>query len=157
MSQSFSSELGIVGRPRFHRDPLFWVAAAGGMLVALGIWLWIPTQAPPAGSPITWLVLSTVIVYPLVEELLFRGALQGWLLSLSWGAYGRAGITLANLVTTAAFTAVHFLHHPPLWASSVAVPSLVFGFFRDRAGSVYPSIALHMLYNLFYLLAVMAP
>ncbi|MGD8644480.1 MAG: JDVT-CTERM system glutamic-type intramembrane protease [Chromatiales bacterium] len=150
----FLIELGLVGRPRFHRDPLFWLAAAGGAIVALGIWLWIPVEGPPAGSTILWVVLTTVIIYPLLEELVFRGAVQGWLLDRRWGAQSRLGITVANLVTTAAFTTLHFLHHPPLWALSVAVPSLVFGLFRDRHGHVYPSIALHGLYNLFYLLAV---
>lgn len=150
-------ELGLVGRPRFHRDPLFWMAVVGGALVALGIWLWIPVERPSADSPITWIVLSTVIVYPVVEELVFRGALQGWLLSLSWGGYSRAGVTAANLATTVAFTGLHFWHHSPLWAASVAAPSLVFGFFRDRDNNVHPSVALHMLYNLFYLVAVMSP
>jgi membrane protease YdiL (CAAX protease family) len=152
--RAFLTELGLTGRPRFHRDPLFWLAIAGGAIIALGIWLWVPLEEPPAGSSIPWVVLATVIVYPLLEELVFRGAVQGWLLDRRWGGHSRLGITVANLMTTAAFTALHFLHHPPLWALSVAVPSLVFGLFRDRHGHVYPSIALHGLYNLFYLLAV---
>jgi hypothetical protein len=154
MTPSFLNDIGFVGRPCFPGDPLFWVAVGGGAVVAFGIRLWVPLDGPPAHPSIVWIVLSAVIVYPILEELAFRGTIQGWLLSRPWGGRSCAGFTLANLITTAAFTGLHFLYHPPLLSASVAVPSLVFGFFRDRDGTVYPSIALHALFNLFYLLAV---
>jgi membrane protease YdiL (CAAX protease family) len=142
------------GRPQFHRDPLFWLAVAAGGGVAAAIGLWIPLAGPQADSAVAWLVISTIVIYPVLEELAFRGVLQGWLLSYDWGRSARLGITAANLITTGVFVVLHFLHHSPAWAASVMVPSLVFGFFRDRHRSVYPAIALHVLYNLFYLLAV---
>ncbi len=156
MTQPFLIKIGLFGRPRFCYDPLFWVAIAGGGIVALLIWLWVPVEGLPKDRSIAWIVLSTVVIYPLLEELAFRGAIQGWLLSRSWGGYSRGGFTLANLITSSAFTGLHFLHYPPLWAASVAVPSLVFGWFRDREGTLYPSIVLHVAYNLFYLVAVMS-
>ena len=141
-------------KQQFHRDPLFWLAVVAGGMVAAGIGLWIPVRDPTAGRAMIWIVVWTILIYPVLEELTFRGALQGWLLSYGWGRSARLGITAANLVTTGAFVALHFLHHVPAWAASVAVPSLVFGYFRERHASVYPAIALHVVYNLFYLLAV---
>lgn len=156
MILSFLTNIGLVGRPRFPNDPLFWIAIGGGAVVALGIRLWIPVEGLKVDPSIGWIILSTVIVYPVLEELAFRGALQGWLLSRPWGGRSYAGLTLANVMTTAAFSALHFLYHPPLLSASVAIPSLVFGFFRERDGTVYPSIILHALFNLFYLMAIIS-
>jgi hypothetical protein len=154
MTQPLSVAIGLIGRPRFHRDPLFWLAVGAGGLVALGLRAWAPLEGGvPDSAVLLWTALWTVFLYPVAEELAFRGALQGWLLRLRWGRRSRAGVTLANLATSAVFTGLHFVYHPALWAASVGAPSLVFGFFRDRAGSVYPSIALHVTYNLFYLMA----
>ncbi len=100
-------------------------------------------------------LIQLVLVYPFIEELLFRGFLQGRLLSFNWGAFNRVGFTRANLVTSIIFTAFHFINHPPLWAVSVFIPSLLFGYFRDRHNSVYPSIALHVFYNGLYFLLPM--
>ena len=41
----------------------------------------------------------------------------------------------------------HWFTHPPLWALSVLIPSLVFGLVRDRLQSTYPAIVLHSFYN----------
>lgn len=144
------------GPSSFHRDPLFWLAMAAGAVVAAGIGRWLPVEEFPAISPIAWPFIATVLVYPVLEELAFRGVLQGWLRSYPWGRSARLGVTAANLMSTAVFCALHLLHHPPAWAALVAAPSLVFGFFRDRSGSVVPAIVLHGAYNLFYVLAVAA-
>ena len=57
------------------------------------------------------------------------------------------GFTAANGVTALLFTAGHLVNHPALWAAGVVVPALVFGFFRDRYGSVWPGTVLHVFYN----------
>jgi membrane protease YdiL (CAAX protease family) len=94
-----------------------------------------------------WLL---VVVYPVVEELAFRGVIQGALLRWSAAKEMLPGITVANGLTSALFVAMHFVHHPPMWAVAVLVPSLVFGYFRDRFGSVLPSVVLHAFYNLIF-------
>jgi membrane protease YdiL (CAAX protease family) len=95
-----------------------------------------------------WLVLlSLVLMQPVIEELLFRGLLQGQLLQLAWGRWQWGGFTTANLAVSVVFVALHFMSHPPLWALGVLFPSLLFGYFRDRHHCVYPSIALHVFYN----------
>lgn len=117
-------------------------------LAALPVWAVLGLAfgqglALPA-TPAAW--LSLVLVQPVVEELVFRGVLQGQLLRLSRGR-SIGPVTLANLATTLGFSAMHLLAHPPAWALAVAVPSLVFGHLRERFGSLAPAIAMHAIYN----------
>jgi len=94
------------------------------------------------------ILLLLCLVYPVVEELAFRGALQGWLLRYRSGRGAVvAGVSGANIVTTVLFVAAHLFYHPPLWALLVFIPSLIFGWFRERYQSVIPGILLHILYN----------
>lgn len=88
-----------------------------------------------------------MLVYPPLEEIIFRGGLQPALLSVSRLSRARFGITYANVVTSAVFAAVHLVTLPPLWALLVFVPSLVFGAARDRYDGIAASIVLHMFYN----------
>ena len=121
--------------------PLFW----GGLLLWAGT---SPDLGWPARAPGQFLMLALAL--PVLEELAFRGFLQGALHKSAWGARARLGISAANLVTSLVFAAAHLLRHPPLWAGLTFFPSLVFGFFRDRYGRVLPSILLHIFYNAGY-------
>jgi len=94
-----------------------------------------------------------VIAYPVVEEWLFRGLIQGELLRLRKLSRTFTGISGANLVTSLLFVALHLINHPPLWAMAVLVPSLVLGHFRERYQQVWIPMALHMLFNASYLVA----
>ncbi len=97
------------------------------------------------------------LIYPLLEEIAFRGLLQGWLARLeSVERLSVAAISGANLVTSLLFAAAHLLHHSPLWAALVIGPSLVFGWFRDRYHSIVPGLLLHILYNSGYFLLFQA-
>ncbi len=87
-----------------------------------------------------------------MEELIFRGALQGELLRRGWEQQTIAGLSVANWITSLAFMALHFIAHPPLWAAAVLVPSLLFGHFRERFRSLYPPLSLHIYYNTGYFL-----
>jgi membrane protease YdiL (CAAX protease family) len=91
--------------------------------------------------------LFLVLIYPNIEELAFRGAIQGIFLANIQPARGWHGITIPNLLTSFLFVVMHFVHHPPLWALAVFVPSLIFGYFKDRFESIIPSIFLHSFYN----------
>jgi hypothetical protein len=137
-------------RPGWHwlGDPHFALALGAGIV----FWLALAGQgmAGPRHDRTTLLVL--VLLQPLLEELLFRGLIQGKLLARTWGKRQFAGFTLANLATSLLFTALHFASHPPLWAAGVLLPSMLFGYFRDRHDSLYPAIALHVFYNAGYFL-----
>jgi membrane protease YdiL (CAAX protease family) len=126
------------------RDPHFALAA----LAAVPVWIALGRlvgERMQVDLALTAL-LSLAVVQPVVEELVFRGALQGRLLERGWTR--RIGpVSSANLGTTAAFVVLHFMAQPPAWAIAVAAPSLVFGHLRERFGSVLPAIALHFIYN----------
>ena len=92
-------------------------------------------------------LLLLVLVYPILEEIVFRGALQGWLRSKTWGMRDHFGFTVANILTSIVFAAVHFIRRPDIWSAGVVLPGLIFGFFRDRYGNLYAPIALHIFYN----------
>jgi uncharacterized protein len=134
-------------------DPRFGLALLAGCLFWLALF-WLAQAGMVKLGPVRGLaaLASLILVQPLVEELLFRGLLQGWLVEQSWGRRQLGGFTLANLSVSLLFTALHFIHHPPLWAAGVLLPSLLFGYFRDRHDSVYPAIALHVFYNAGYFL-----
>ena len=90
------------------------------------------------------------LVYPVLEELAFRGFLQEALYKTAQGKKTWLGISGANALTSVIFALFHLLRHPPLWAASIIFPSLVFGFFRDRYERVTPAIVLHVFYNAGY-------
>lgn len=101
------------------------------------------------------LFLMLAIIYPVLEEMVFRGALQGWLRERSWGLRRFGLLTIANMLTSVVFTSLHFFAHPPLAAMLVFAPSLIFGYFRDRTDGdqmygLGAPIALHCWYNTGY-------
>lgn len=103
------------------------------------------------------LFLLAVIAYPIVEEIVFRGALQGWLLEKPGLRHSFAGISAANGITSLVFAAMHLFNQSLLWAVLIVVPSLVFGWAREATSGLIAPILLHMFYNAgFYLLFVAA-
>lgn len=142
--------LGLRQVPGFYRSPLFLSC------LALGAAFWGLLPFLVAVQPLPWqrilssAFLLAVVWQPIVEELLFRGCLQGFLSIHEWGPRTLAGISLANLLTSLVFTGAHLATHSLLWASLTLFPSLLFGVLRDRSGSVFPPIALHIMYNAGY-------
>ncbi|MEO5862624.1 MAG: JDVT-CTERM system glutamic-type intramembrane protease [Burkholderiales bacterium] len=134
--------------PPFFRDWQFVAAVVAGLL----FWVFLAGVSTGVRRPTREVdvVLLLCLLQPLMEELIFRGVLQGELLRRSWGKRKWMGISAANAATSIAFTALHFLSHPPLWAAGVMIPSLLFGHFRERHTSLYPPICLHIYYNTGY-------
>jgi len=138
-------------RPPWWRDAHFLLALAAGPAFWASLAVWAPPRFEPdwpLRAPLVFLM--PVLVYPVLEEIVFRAGLQAWLLRRSWGSRARFGVSAANLVASLAFSALHFLQHAPIWAAAVLVPSLVFGYFWDRFRSLAPCIALHVFYNAGY-------
>ncbi len=138
---------------------------------SLGWWAWLRDRharlALLAAVPV-WLVLlwwgnghllypvgllawaSLVLLQPVLEELVFRGILQGQALRLTTrhGQARRLGpVTLANVLVTLVFVLLHLRAQPMVWALAVAGPSLVLGHLRERFGSVWPAMLVHAFYN----------
>ncbi len=146
--------LGLQDPRRFHRDSAFlWLFALGPILWLAMIWLFVSQPLPwhAIWSPA---FLSATFWHPLLEELLFRGAIQGQLLETRWGQKTWLGLSMANLVVSLLFVWAHLFNHSISWSLLVLAPSLCFGFVRDRFGSVYPSIVLHAFYNAGYYLLI---
>lgn len=144
------SDLGLTKCRPFLADRHFLLALAAAATILLGLRLFFPGMLPRAAGPA--LLLSLLLWQPLLEELLFRGVIQGQLRLASWGRLNFAGISYANWSTSALFALLHVFYHPPLWAAAMLLPSLLFGHLRERFGSVYPALALHICYNAGYFL-----
>ena len=74
---------------------------------------------------------------PLVEELVFRGLLYGWVA-------GRWGTVAAWIVSSLAFAAAHV---EPAHIILVLPLGLLFGWLRRRTDSLLPSLVAHMVNN----------
>lgn len=141
-----ASEAGFCPTKQCYINYRFVLAMLAGIIVVWVMHCWV--QPYPSAVQFTWLqLLSLVIWQPLVEEVLFRGIIQGQLGRRDWGQHSWLGISTANAVTTILFAAIHMINSSPLFALAVMAPSLVFGYFRDYCNSVYPSIIIHCTYN----------
>ncbi len=128
-------------------------AALAGPAIWIALAAFVPAGYPQALNQ-TFLTKFTLVVfvYPVLEELTFRGLLQGAALKFEPLARSWIGFSGANLLVSLAFVSLHLLYHPWMWSLAIIAPSLVFGFFRDRTGSTLPGMLLHIWYNAgFYL------
>lgn len=99
-----------------------------------------------SGGPALWLSLVlAVIVAPLVEEVIFRGALYTALRA-------RLNVWGSALLSGAVFSAIH----PTMPAGFLPILTLgfVLAILREKTGSLYPSMVCHAANNLAMLLAV---
>jgi membrane protease YdiL (CAAX protease family) len=133
------------------RDIRFFIALAAAPIFWLLLFVAVRPQPVldwPLREPLRF--LFPALLYPVVEELIFRGLLQD-----SAHRYLKAWqlgpLTHANLLVSVLFTALHFINHPPGWAAAVLIPSLIFGYFKDRSGGMAAPIVLHVFYNSGYL------
>lgn len=141
-----SEDLGLCRVSQFYRDHLFALAIAVGFAV-VGVLYSLQTEHTSVALANPVILFKWLLWAPVLEELLFRGVVQGQLQRYFHSGATVLGLSRANWISSLLFTGMHFLHHPPLWAAGVLLPSLVFGFFRDRHNSVVPSIVLHGIYN----------
>lgn len=137
---------------RVWRDRQFLVAFLVPPLLLLGARLGGGGGFVPLAWPLQQpgRFFGLVLLWPVMEEVVFRGALQPLLVGHRWGRLRLAGVTAGNGATSLLFAAAHLFSHPPLWAALVVFPSLLFGYFRDRHDWLLPSVFLHIVYNLGY-------
>jgi len=100
-----------------------------------------------AAAPPLLAFVKLALIYPILEEIVFRGGIQTLLLERTPLRAKCLGISGANIVTSLLFSAAHLIHQTALWASLVFIPSIIFGWARERYNRVIPSIVLHALYN----------
>ena len=139
------------------RDPLLYLALLAGPVCWL-VLFYILQPSIQLGWPLDepWQFLMPVVFYPFIEEIVFRGFIQELLHDrVSSRSFGP--LSVANLLTSVLSTALHFIHHAPAWAALVFLPSLVFGFFKDRTGGLTAPILLHVFYNAGFLWLFTSP
>ena len=92
-------------------------------------------------------LLSVGLLYPVIEELCFRGFIQTGLRKVPLLKSSWFGLGYANILTSTLFAALHVFYQPLHMAILIFIPSMVFGYFRDRYNSVLPAMILHVFYN----------
>ena len=134
-------------------DIHFWLIVAANLLVGVALWLFMPTGFAVAPSASLWSIASFVVLWPVVEELLFRGVIQRELLRVPALSTRCAGISGANILASILFAGLHLVNHPPLWAAAVLVPSLALGYTLERYQRLLIPVLLHGLFNATWLVA----
>jgi uncharacterized protein len=126
---------------KFYSNSVF----LGLMLAPVPIWVFIYYQTGRVAPLNSWSLLQVIVLYPVIEEIIFRGFLQPWIAQ----RYDQTlcKLTVANLITSGIFTLVHLFEHSALWALATFIPSLIFGYSRERYKRLLAPIILHSAYN----------
>lgn len=149
---------GLLLQHPFWQQLDFWLACLAALIFWLALkLLYLDSVLIPTTSYLTFTLISLVIIFPVLEEIVFRGliqeAIQKLLQSYQIQPLLLWRISTANLLASVCFSLTHLSTHPFLWALATLIPSLIFGYFKDKYQSLMPSIILHILYNFgFYLL-----
>lgn len=152
--------IGLV-KPRLSRDVPLALAGYAVYFVAYIILLVIIEQLVPSlnldqrqelgfstdtvGAGLVLIFVSLVILPPLVEEFLVRGFLYS-------GLRARLSVFWAAIITGALFAAAHLQFgsgNPLLYVAAIDtfILSLVLVYLREKTGSLWPPIGVHMLKN----------
>lgn len=133
---------------RLLKDFQFWIA----LLSAFPVWFVLLSsdyqiQDLNKDGQFLSALVSIGLLYPLVEELCFRGFIQTGLRKSPFLCSTWFGLGYANILTSVLFATLHVFYQPLHMAILIFIPSLVFGYFRDRYNSVTPAMILHVFYN----------
>ncbi|MDP1635878.1 MAG: CPBP family glutamic-type intramembrane protease [Gallionellaceae bacterium] len=118
------------------------------LVAPLLIWQWIPRWDESIfreGWPGAVMFCVAIAV---LEEVIFRGAIQGWLLRKETMHRRVSGFSRANWVTSSLFAFAHLWLHPAWLMPGYLGVSLVFGYFRERYKGILIPVLLHAWYNL---------
>ena len=142
---------GWVERPVRRSQPNRCVLGLAAWLVFCVAGDWVLGQTRPAGQ-LDWITVRTVLVSPLLEELLFRGLLFNLLIR------GGVAVGKASAVTAFGFVLIHL----PGWSFmeglsaesvtvgvSIGLLGLYLGLLVGRTGSVWPAYVVHAGNNAF--------
>ena len=93
------------------------------------------------------LVMAVVVTAALVEEMLFRGLLQGALEQ-------RIDVTRSVIVTAVVFTIIHY---NPWWAVEILLLGMLMGVMAWKSQSIFPGVVVHGINNGLALLLINLP
>ncbi|SHK15430.1 hypothetical protein SAMN05216369_0701 [Marinobacter antarcticus] len=144
-SASLKSQLGLTLPKRLFADRQFILALITGCCLSVVVGA---LAGGDARLDTSWMALVSLILWaPVVEEIAFRGVVQGYLSDTAFGKRHLAGLSFANLIAAFLFAAWHLVYRTDLLAWLVFIPALAFGYFRDRHGSLLPCVILHAAWN----------
>jgi len=140
-------------RSDWKKDVLVGVLIGAGFVVANflvpAIAIGMPSLSLSLGDLSRWLVIG--LIAPVVEEILFRGALVGFLTN-----WKKMPLILAGVISAAAFT----VYHLAAYGASLAVAgaylgALIFGllafFITKWRNNLLPAIIMHSIFNSYLL------
>jgi uncharacterized protein len=124
----------------------FWWGCA---LAAPPVALAVAAAGYPMATPDPLRDLPMLALGAVLEEIVFRGLLQPALARAFERRQGPPGLalTLANLVTSVLFAALHLWRHPLAVALGVFPVSLIYGRARELSGHWWPAALLHLGFN----------
>lgn len=131
----------------FLTDKLFWIAIIIPIII-----LFIASPYIVNTKYTIIHILQLILIYPILEELVFRGLVQEILLQVPRLSVQYFGISFANIFTSLVFSLLHLQYKNMIFIPGIFISSLVFGFFFEKYKSVLPAIILHMSYNLLYVI-----
>lgn len=96
----------------------------------------------------------SLLLAPMLEELVFRGGIQDVLDRTPWGRLGVfGGLSVGNVLTSLLFSAAHLMAAPAWLAGATFFPSLVLGRLKQMYSSLVPVVLVHAWFNVCYLTA----
>lgn len=126
---------------QFYSDPTFHIL----LFIPVFIWLFVYKYNPSISQFEKKYLISVILIIPIIEEVIFRGLLQTWIAKRYNQAVGQ--LSLANLITSSIFALLHLFTQTLSMALYTFIPSLIFGYAKDRYKRLMPSIILHSSYN----------
>ena len=126
---------------QFYSDPTFHIL----LFIPVFIWLFVYKYNPSISQFEKKYLISVILIIPIIEEVIFRGLLQTWIAKRYNQVVGQ--LSLANLITSSIFALLHLFTQPLSMALYTFIPSLIFGYAKDRYKRLMPSIILHSSYN----------
>jgi len=131
--------------PNFYKDKTFFIL----LCLPIPVWIYLYWTNGKANIDDGIIIFLTfVVLYPAIEELVFRGFIQSWVEGLV--SRELSIFTAANIITSTLFALLHLVNHPPALAALTFFPSLIFGLAQDRYKTLAAPTILHCTYNAAY-------
>jgi membrane protease YdiL (CAAX protease family) len=118
------------------------------VIAPLLVWPWIPPWEDSILGEGVFGATVLCVSIAVLEEVLFRGGIQGWLLGKAGFRRSSLGFSRANWLTSSLFAVAHVWQHPFVLVPGYLAVSLVLGYFRERYNGILVPVALHAWYNL---------
>lgn len=124
---------------------------AAVLIAPLPLAPWLPPWESRVYEHGIVMAATLCIAYAVIEEVIFRGVIQSWLLARMIQQNSICHLSRANIATSTLFALAHLWQHPLWLVPGYFAVSLVFGHFRERYRGIRIPLALHAYYNLLLL------